>query len=102
MQETVIVVDSAGNPINRTPQTRVATAPVAVQHELTVVEFKHGVDSPKKFYLTVPRDLEYEQAISVDLGGTIYSVVIPSYVCRGEKVVVIAPAPTLSGTAVPE
>ena len=94
------MVDSAGNPINRTPQTRVATAPIEVQHELKVAEFREGIDSPKKFFLTVPRDLEYEQAISVDLGGTLYTVVIPSYVCRGEKVVVIAPAPIISGSEV--
>lgn len=95
------MVDSSGNPINRTPQTRAPFEAAEVQHELTVVEFRQGIDTPKKYFLTVPSDLEYEQAISVDLGGTLYSVVIPSYVRKGEKVIVIAPAPVLSGTPIP-
>lgn len=95
--QTVIVVDSSGNPVNRTPTTAtpIATAvPVAntSYREVKALEFREG-DIPKKYFLDVPMDLNYSQAIQVELGGSLFTVKIPDYIRRGEKIIVIAPGP---------
>lgn len=95
---TVVVVDSNGNPVARTPATgRVAVAtpiPVATStyREVKALEFREG-DIPKKYFLDVPLDLNYNQAIQVELGGSLFTVKIPDYIRRGEKIIVIAPGP---------
>ncbi len=60
--------------------------------EIKALEYREG-DTPVKYFLNVPEDVNYGQTIQVDLGGTVFSVRIPDYVQRGEKVIVIAPAP---------
>ncbi len=66
--------------------------------EIRALEFREG-DTPVKYFLNVPDDINYGQTIQVDLGGTVFSVRVPDYIKRGEKVIVIAPAPVNHGQA---
>ena len=60
--------------------------------EIKALEFRDG-DIPMRYYLTVPSDVVYGQTMIVDLGGRRMSVKIPDTIERGEKVIIIAPAP---------
>lgn len=97
---TVIVVDSNGTPVNRTPQAGPSPTPIATAvpvantsyREVKALEFREG-DIPKKYFLEVPLDLNYSQTIQVELGGSLFTVKVPDYIRRGEKIIVIAPGP---------
>lgn len=86
----VVVVES-------TPNVVVVEKPPAYR-EIKALEYREG-DTPVKYFLNVPEDVVYGQTIQVDLGGNVFSVRIPDYVRRGEKVIVIAPAPVNHGQA---
>lgn len=82
----VYVVDQ--NPV-------LASVPVQPR-EVTVLEFRQG-DTPLKYALTVPYEADPGRVLRVKLGGTDFSIRLPEYLERGEKIIVIAPAAT--GTA---
>lgn len=85
------LVDSQGNPINNFRSSNVATE----YREINTLEFREG-DTPAKYYLTIPEDIIYGQTIQVDLSGSIFSVKIPDYINKGEKIIIVAPAPVSS------
>ncbi len=91
-EELPIVAGSGDNPIieSNVIGTAVGTAPQ--YREIKALEFREG-NVPVKFYLTVPDDIVYGQIIQVDLGGRPMSVKIPDYINKGEKVIIVAPAP---------
>jgi hypothetical protein len=63
-----------------------------VYREIKAVEYQEG-DPPVRYFLKIPQDIEYYTNIKVDLGGRIMTVNIPDYINRGEKIVIVAPAP---------
>ena len=75
-----MVVDGSGN-VQR-PSYR----------EVRALEYREG-DAAVRYYLTIPPDIQYDQPIQVDLGGRVMTVRIPDYIRKGEKIIVVAPAP---------
>jgi len=63
--------------------------------ELKTVEFQVG-DIPEKFAVTIPLDAVPGTLLRVLLGGREFSVMLPDYIHPGEKIIVIAPAPTFT------
>lgn len=79
-QQTVVVIDGSGSTGR------------ANYREIKALEYRDG-DPAVRYYLTIPPDIQYDQAIQVDLGGRVMTVRIPDYIRKGEKVIVVAPAP---------
>jgi hypothetical protein len=59
--------------------------------EVTALEFREG-DTPVKYMLTLPQDATPGNVLRVKLGGRDFSILLPDYLDRGEKIIVIAPA----------
>lgn len=59
--------------------------------EVTALEFREG-DTPIKYMLTLPQDATPGTVLRVKLGGRDFSILLPDYLERGEKIIVIAPA----------
>lgn len=87
--QTVVVID--GSTATTNPVQGNATLKPSYR-EIKALEFREG-DSPVRYYLTIPHDIQYNQPIQVDLGGRVMTVKIPDYINRGEKIIVVAPAP---------
>ena len=60
--------------------------------EIKALEYREG-DAPVRYSLTIPHDIQYNQPIQVDLGGRVMTVKVPDYIHKGEKIIVVAPAP---------
>ena len=65
--------------------------PPALSRELTVLEFRAG-DVPTKYVLTLPIEANPGSVVHVKLGDREFTVLLPDYLVRGEKIVIIAPA----------
>lgn len=59
--------------------------------EVTALEFREG-DTPIKYMLTLPQEAIPGVVLRVKLGGRDFSILIPDYLERGEKIIIIAPA----------
>jgi hypothetical protein len=78
----------------------VTTSSPLLSREVTALEFREG-DTPTKFMVTLPYDAIPGNILRVKLGGREFSIMVPSYLDRGEKIVVIAPAaPYVTPTAI--
>lgn len=71
----------------------VTTSSPLLPRELTVLEFIEG-DTPLKYMVVLPKDAVPGSIVRVKLGGKEFSILLPDYLDRGEKIVVIAPAPS--------
>ena len=83
-----------GNRINnKTQQAKIEETPDRpVYREIMALEYREG-DPAVRYFLKVPQDIEYDHTIQVDLGGRVMSVKIPDYINKGEKIIIVAPAP---------
>jgi hypothetical protein len=89
--QTVVII--GGNNGSSTTNPVAGTATVKPTYrEIKALEFREG-DAPVRYYLTIPHDIQYNQPIQVDLGGRVMTVKIPDFIHRGEKIIVVAPAP---------
>ena len=59
--------------------------------EVTALEFREG-DTPVKYMLTLPPEAIPGNILRVKLGGREFSINLPDYLVRGEKIIVVAPA----------
>jgi hypothetical protein len=86
----VVIIDgnqhSATNPVAGTATMKPS------YREIKALEYREG-DAPVRYYLTIPHDIQYNQPIQVDLGGRVMTVKVPDYIHKGEKIIVVAPAP---------
>lgn len=82
-------------PVYVVDQTLTTTSPL-LPRELTVLEFSDG-DTPVRYMVTIPEDAASGSVLRVRLSGRDFSIILPNYLNRGEKIVVIAPAlPTIT------
>ena len=63
----------------------------ALSRELTVLEFRAG-DVQTKYVLTLPIEANPGSVVHVKLGEREFTILLPDYLIRGEKVIIIAPA----------
>lgn len=83
----VVYVDASGSHV-----TGNAILAKPTFREIKALEYREG-DAPVRYYLTIPHDIQYDQPIQVDLGGRVMTVKIPDFINKGEKIIVVAPAP---------
>ena len=82
-------------PVYVVDQTLTISSPL-LPRVLTVLEFSDG-DTPVKYMVTIPEDAASGSVLRVRLSGKDFSIILPDYLSRGEKIVVIAPAqPTIT------
>lgn len=83
--------------VNQVPLTNNPLLP----REVTALEFREG-DTPTKYLLTLPAEVKPGSVIRVMLAGREFSILLPDYLEKGEKIVVIAPATPPAGIVVVE
>ena len=81
-------------------QVPLVTNPL-IPREVTALEFREG-DTPTKYMLTLPMEAKPGSVIRVMLAGREFSILLPDYLEKGEKIVVIAPASPPAGIVVVE
>lgn len=64
--------------------------------EVYAMEFRHG-DMTVRYHFTLPPESMPGQKLKINLGGREFHINVPDYLCRGETIVVIAPAAVTYG-----